>query len=190
MDVGPAEAEIPREQSVNGSPAGGALDQLGASFEEYYALVYRYLVHRLFDRELADELTAETFYQAARSIGKMNGDMAGLRNWLLRIAVNVANTHYRRASLRRVLLPWIAAEKGGLTDDAVQMMDAADNVEQVRTAIKDLAPKYQSVVVLRYYLEMSFSEIAGIEGCREDAVRARLSRAIKQIRRRLEAGEV
>ena len=43
---------------------------LDTRFSAFYAMVHRYLLHRLFDRELAEELTAATFYKAIGAAGR------------------------------------------------------------------------------------------------------------------------
>lgn len=44
---------------------GRPLELLVSDFDRFYAVVHRYLLHRVFDIELAEDLTAETFYRAA-----------------------------------------------------------------------------------------------------------------------------
>jgi len=148
--------------------------------------VYRYLLHRLFDAELAEELAAQTFCKAAVAIHRLPGDAKGVRLWLLRTATNLANSHYRRARLRRVLLGGF----GHTARTVSQHEPVSDSIDEdrparVRAAVQALRPKYQAVVVLRFFADMAFGDIASVVGCRPDAVRARLSRAIKEMRERL-----
>ena len=62
-------------------------------------------------------------------------------------------------------------------------------LQQVRVALQSLAPRHQSVIVLRYFMEMPFEQIGAVLGCRQDAVRTRLSRALKALRRRMGLGQ-
>jgi RNA polymerase sigma-70 factor (ECF subfamily) len=166
---------------------GNALAALAEEFGHLYAVVHRYLLHRFFDAELAEELTAETFYKAATHISRMNGDVHVLRVWLLRTAVNVANTHYRRRRLRRLILNHLSIHKPTVTEpESPADSTNGQRLARVRAALLALRPKYQTVVVLRYFTQMSFADIAAVVGCREAAVRARLSRAIREMRERLD----
>jgi RNA polymerase sigma-70 factor (ECF subfamily) len=162
------------------------LGLLGAEFPRLYERVYRYLLHRLFDPELAEELTAEAFYKAAASPGRVPGEADRVLFWLLRIATNLANTHHRRSRLRKLLLGRFADQTPveAQTEPSRESADRHD-VSQLRAAILALRPKYQSVVVLRFYSRMSARQIAAVVGCSEGAVRARLSRAVKELRDRL-----
>ena len=163
-----------------------ALDRLNADFEGLYALVYRYLLHRFFDPELAEELTAQTFYNAATHLSHRNGDIRQIRVWLLRTATNLANTHYRRNRLRQLFLRQSARSRPTPTEPRSAPDSASgQRLARVRGVLLALRPKYQTVVVLRYYAQMPYDDIAEVLGCRPDAVRARLSRAIREMRERL-----
>jgi RNA polymerase sigma-70 factor (ECF subfamily) len=64
-------------------------------------------------------------------------------------------------------------------------MGKAQESARIRAALLALRPKYQAVVALRYYSQLSVPEISEVLGCRQDAVRTRLSRAMKAMRDRL-----
>ena len=165
----------------------GPLGLLTAEFENCYAVVYRYLLHRLFDAELAEELSAQTFYKAASAVHRLPDDVRGIQMWLLRTATNLANSHHRRTRLRRLLLGRFGATRPTTTQpESVSKSVDGDRPARVRAAVQALRPKYQAVVVLRYFSTLSFDEIASIVGCRPDAVRARLSRAVSELRERLD----
>jgi RNA polymerase sigma factor (sigma-70 family) len=167
-------------------PHGRALTLLAADFGRYYAVVHRYLVHRLFDAELAEELTAATFYKAVTAPRRVGEDPRHVQRWLLRVATNLANTHHRRKRRHQLLLRRFPYTRPMPTE---QHADADAGREQdssrVRAALMTLRPRYQAVVVLRYYSQLSLQEIAEVLGCRQDAVRTRLSRAMKTMRQRL-----
>ena len=165
-----------------------ALSMLAAQFERLHVVVYRYLMHRFFDAELAEELTARTFYHAARFVHRLPMDDEQLRFWLLRTATNVANTHLRRTRVRQFVLRQLGWQRSIATKtESAPETEDDQRLVIIRGAVQALRPKYQAVVVLRYYVHMSFAEIAGVLHCRENAVRTRLSRAIKEMQQRLNA---
>jgi RNA polymerase sigma-70 factor (ECF subfamily) len=168
------------------SPHGSTLTLLALEFEQFHALVYRYLLHRLFDPELAEELTAQTFCKAAGAIDRIQGDARQIRLWLLRTATNLANTHHRWNRVRQLFYRRLTSVKAVTTEtDPASVPSSDQRLARIRGALLTLRPKYQTVVVLRYYSQMSFTDIAAVTGYREDTVRTRLSRAIKEMRARL-----
>jgi RNA polymerase sigma-70 factor, ECF subfamily len=176
------------EQVREAQPAKpGALALLDAEFDTYYEVVYRYLLHRSFDREQAEELAAETFYKAATVVRRLRADGRAMQMWLLRVATNLANSHFRKLRWRRLLFGrWAAATTVRITGPQGAQSIADQCRERVRTAIQALPPPDQAVIALRYYTQLTYEDIAEILGCRTDAVRARLSRALKRLRERLE----
>ncbi len=164
------------------------IELLTSHFERFYARVYGYLLHRLFDRELAEELTAETFYRAAAHHRRLYGNERQIEAWLLRTATRLADTHYRRTRLRRLLLGRFAEGRRSVVSGEPGAGDQPDGLQiRVRAILRSLPLRHQSVVVLRYYLEMSIEDMAAVLKCRPAAVRMRLSRAIKEMRCRLGA---
>lgn len=176
-DVRPAEA--PAEER----PGGDSMRLLDLQFEQFYACVHRYLLHRVFDRELAEELTAETFFKAAGAVRRMPADERALQMWLLRVATNVANTHHRKQRIRRLFMGRIASQRPPTRPDVDQDDEDATR-ERLRAMLRTLPAKYQAVIALRYYSEMSMSDIASVLECSEVAVRTRLSRAVSMLRAR------
>jgi RNA polymerase sigma-70 factor (ECF subfamily) len=183
----PAPAMIRQPEDARGATVAptpaDARQRLADHFDDLYTNVHRFLLHRLFDRELAEELTAETFFRAARHLHRLPEQPDALRAWLLRVATNAANAHQRRARLTRMFRQLVARveEPGAATEKTPQPIPA------VRAALQALPPGMQTVIVLRYYLSLSHADIAVVVGCRVPTARARLSRAVRELRNRLAA---
>ena len=186
MNMTTADRPPPTEGHAGGQRARSGAEILAERFGPLYVAVYGYLLHRLFDAELAEELTAETFYRAARAVGRFEGSGAELRVWLLQQATNLANSHCRRKRLWQLVFrrlqssrPLINTAEPGVEDDRVVRL------RHVRAALAGLPLRHQSVIVLRYFMDMPFEQIAAVLGCRQDTARVRLGRALKVLRRRL-----
>ncbi len=162
------------------------VDLLADEFDVYHSTVYKYLLFRVHDSELAEELTAETFYAAASRPEYRLRDAAKLRAWLLRIATNLTNTRYRKRRVRELFLGRRAQEHSPFATGAATDAQSMDpSITCVRAIVARLRPRYQAVVALRYFSSLSFYEIGEVLGLRPDAVRTRLCRAVKEIRGRL-----
>jgi RNA polymerase sigma factor (sigma-70 family) len=173
-----AEASVPARD--------GALGLLESYFERFYRRVYAYLLHRLFDRELAEELTAEAFYRAASHHRRLYGDERQIEAWLLRTATRLADSHHRRQRLHHLLLGrFVRTRPVAVTEDPAAGGDADASRMQLQQVLRGLPPGHQSVIVLRYYMQMSVEEMAVVLNCRPETARVRLSRAIKEMRKRL-----
>ncbi len=186
METTTADCPPPTEGHAERQGGRSGAEVLAERFGSLYVAVYGYLLHRLFDAELAEELTAETFYRAARAVGRFEGNERQLRVWLLRTATNLANSHCRRKRLWQLVFrrlqtsqPLVDATGPVLEDEQVVRL------QHVRAALAGMAPRHQSVIVLRYFMDMPFEQIAAVLSCRQDTARVRLSRALKVLRRRL-----
>jgi RNA polymerase sigma-70 factor (ECF subfamily) len=159
---------------------------LTISFAQNYQLVYRFLLHRSFNPELADELTAETFYRAARYVHRLPSGDHLIRAWLLRIAMNLATTRQRRERVRQFFLARFGHTAAGAAASVPALDGEPDaHVRRVRRGLLALPAKYQSIIILRYYLQMPYEEIAAVLGMQLPATRRRLSRALAELRDRL-----
>lgn len=175
----------PIDKAREAQPAAVVL--LNSEFDVFYSAVYRYLLHRAFDREAAEELTAETFYKAATFVRKLRADRHELRMWLLRVATNLANSHCRKQQWRQRLFGrWAKTNTRIATGEQAAQSVVEQCRERVHAAVQALPAPDQAIIALRYYTQLSYEDITEILGCRADAVRARLSRALKRLRERLQ----
>ena len=74
-----------------------SLEQL---YVEYSDRIYRYIFLQVRQKELAEDLTQETFYRAFKNIHTFN-KQASMSTWLLKIARNATYDHFRRKRIIR-----------------------------------------------------------------------------------------
>ena len=100
-------------------------DALGELYDIYYKRIFKFCVHRLFNRQVAEDVTSTVFLDVAGKIGTFKGETEKeFRGWVYAIAANHAN-NYVRKSLRRKRL---------LKDAAASMLE----IKTVRPNISDL----------------------------------------------------
>src|SRR5688572_28174353 len=138
---------------------------------------------------LAEDITAETFLKALKGLPRFKGTTKNIKNWIYRIASNCMMDHYRRSGRE------IAVEEMGISyqelaaRDLIVEADARSQLEQferyqrLHRAIRRLKPVYQVAVMLHYFEEKSYEEIAEIMKCRLATVRWRLHQARRQLAR-------
>ena len=152
-----------------------------AELQQFYVAEYPKLVGTLTlycgDADLARELAQETVVRICRDWERVR-DMASPGGWAHRVAINLANSRFRRRAAGRRALARVRAREG----DAVSVdPDGADTVA-VREALKALPERSRRAVVLRYYAGLSTDEVAAALGVRPGTARSLLSRATASLR--------
>ena len=147
-----------------------------ASIEELYRArfdVFRDVLSGVTSsRESAREIVQEAFARALRERRKFRGE-GSLEAWVWRIALNQAFKARRGLREEWELDEEAPAEPLALADD------------DVRDAIRSLAPRRRLVVFLRYFADLSYAEIAQICDVSEGTVAATLSQSHAELSRYL-----
>lgn len=163
-----------------------------AAFAQLYRLhyeqVFRYCARRLFNRASAEDVTSTVFFKVMSKISSFKGNSIDFRNWLYRIATNAVNDHLRTAKKRAEAVK-IAVQQYDHGHGFV--VDSDSEFQKMNLALKQallaLKPKYQTVITLRYFEKMKLIEIAEILGQKPATIRSQLSRALNNLRKKLEA---
>ncbi|MGW5408968.1 RNA polymerase sigma factor [Streptomyces spiralis] len=159
-------------------------------YNDHKPEVYRFLAARVRDRELAEDLTQETF---TRALAKMDSFRvtrgAGFLGWLYTIARNIHLDHVKKAGVRlEISFPEIY-DTGALEDSAetyaLRDLETAALAEQVAAAIGRLTPAQRDCVRARYLEERSIPETAAILGKGVPATKTTTWRAMQHLKRSL-----
>jgi RNA polymerase sigma-70 factor (ECF subfamily) len=145
----------------------------------------RALARRLLDdADDADDVAQEAWITATR---RSPEDARALRGWLARIVRNLAFMR-RRSSQRRAQREQ-ASQRGDVAhaDGAEGLLDQARVQQLLATLVVGLQEPYRSTVLLHFYEGLSAAEIARRQGVPAGTVRWRLSQALAQLRRGLDA---
>ena len=139
---------------------------------EYQAPLSRYLYNIVRDKELARDLTQDTFVEAYRGITKTRGELR-FKSWLYRIATNNAIQVLRR----RKIISWttLTEEEHGCKDTG-NIENGLAQRELVRDTLDRLPEKYRTILLLHDYQGFKCPEISGILDISPDAAKKRLAR--------------
>ena len=156
---------------------------LGRLYELYYERIFRFCVYRLFSKDAAEDVTSTVFLAVAKKIRNFPGRTEeDFRNWLYAIAANNANAYIRKTSRRNQLLQYAAASMtDNCTDHSVEL-----DWPRLYAAILKLKPKYQTIIVLRFFEKLDFEQIGKIINARPATVRVALHRVLKKLRTHLQ----
>lgn len=177
----------------------GDRQAFGQIYQHHVDRVYSFVVFRVRDAALAEDLTHEVFIQALRALDTFDW-RGSLAPWLLRIARNTVIDHWRRVA-RRPERPLTAVEGAFEEDDddsrierlvaeeaSEAVADAERALDRVRivTAAAHLTELQQQVLALRFSAGLSIRETAEAMGRSEGAIKNLQHHALKSLRRHLD----
>jgi RNA polymerase sigma-70 factor (ECF subfamily) len=157
--------------------------------ERHQKRVYNYILHLVKDVDVADDIFQETYVKIIMTIkqGKYYAD-GKFASWQLRIAHNVVIDYFRQekseATVSTDEADYDLLNRRELSDCTIEDMLVADNIrDDVRHLIKALPREQRQVLVMRYYANMSFKEIAERTGVSINTALGRMRYAIINLRR-------
>jgi RNA polymerase sigma-70 factor (ECF subfamily) len=176
-------------ESVIERAQGHDADALEEIYHRYVRRVFGLCRYMLDSREGAEDATSEVFLKLQRSIENYDGSIPFPR-WLLRVAGNQCIDALRRR--QRGLKVFVETEDGSALIEAASLepsplgaVISTQERAQVRDTITRLPENYRVPLVLRYYGELSYDEIAHSLGVEKNYVAALIFRAKQELRRRL-----
>ena len=159
-------------------------EALGRLYEMHYERILGFCVYRLFNKEVAEDVTSGVFLEVARSVGTFRGQtVKDFQSWLYAIAANQANAYIRKTTRRKKLLEEAA---GSMTAFAVGDTNHSPDWPQLYTAILKLQQQNQTIVTLRFFENLRYEQIAQILDIKEATLRVRLHRIINELRNHLQ----
>ena len=153
--------------------------------------VFAALVRLTGDRSMAEDLLQETFARAHEKARTLRTEH--VRAWVLQIATHLAMDGFRRQQRLRVVSLSAACCDGDhcpdlsalLADPRVGQPSSAMELEEkrrrVRRAIDALPPKQRTTLMLSYYQQLSYAEVAETLGCSAGTVKTQMFRALKSL---------
>lgn len=168
---------------------GAALDAdaLDGLYRDHSRQLLIFFARRTMDGETATDLVAETFAAAFRDRRQFRGrTREEATGWLFGIARHQLASFYRRGRVEREALERLSVERRDLTAEEIERIEELAGIavlrERVREHLLELEPADQEILRLRIVDELDYDEVAGRLGVKEDAARARVSRALKRLR--------
>jgi len=154
----------------------------------YQRLVFR-VIHGIAPGAEVEDIAQEVFLRAYRSLGQVRHD-SRLGPWLIRIAVNLCYDHLRRLRRRQERSFSELTEREGMVlerlmndETALAQIDRLALRELAERLVGQLPPQDRAVLLLKEREGMETREIARTLGCSETAVRLRLFRARRALRK-------
>ncbi|MBI2074904.1 MAG: sigma-70 family RNA polymerase sigma factor [Candidatus Levybacteria bacterium] len=159
----------------------GDKDAFGHIYKHFLKKIYRYIYFSVHSKEVAEDLTQTTFLKAWRSLATFSPSGGTLQAYLFAIARNAIIDYYRRKKevLGKELGEHISESTWANPEELFAKDETASSVWQ---AIKRLEEIEKNVIIMRYFEELDYAEIARIISKQEGAVRVMIYRILKKLK--------
>lgn len=173
-------------QTIVRARAGDA-EAWGDLYREYAPAIYRFCRRALPTKEDAEDATMDIFMKVRDKLNQYDASRP-FTAWLYKVAANYCWDLLRRRKVRQ------DKETEDLDElplehpdpDQLEQLIEKRTSEEVRSALQTLSPRARMALVLRYYSDMSYDEIADSLGVRRAFVGVVLLRARHEMRHALE----
>jgi RNA polymerase sigma-70 factor (ECF subfamily) len=160
---------------------GGDKEAFGQLYDHYHVSVFRFLYYRVGQTTLAEDLTAETFFRALRSMGSFRWQGKDFGAWLMTIARNLAADHFKAGRTRLEQT----------TEDLQTLDSSADGPEGevlsritnevLLEALAELPGEQRDCLVMRFLEGFSIAETAEALGRSSGAVKQLQLRGVRNL---------
>jgi RNA polymerase sigma-70 factor (ECF subfamily) len=157
-----------------------------------YALIFRMVR----DRELAEDLTQETFVKVLNALDRYRSEFK-FSSWIFKIANNAAIDQLRRRELDTLSLEGgpdavtperieaTSLQVGDATESPLEELEARELGSAIEQAIARLRPEYQACIIMRHVEGRPYDEIADILELPLGTVKTYIHRARAELREHL-----
>ena len=189
------------DEALMAAYSNGDLEAFEVLFARHRRALFTFLLHRVGDREAAEDLLQEIFLRVIRARGTFDSKGA-FRPWLYTIARNAITDGHRRKSVREVvtsegaLAVDGAASGAGVLDqraatpqvgmDPLTTLAARDLRARIEAALAHLPEAQREVFLLRERARLDYERISEVTGAGLATVKSRMRYALAALRRHLE----
>jgi len=155
-------------------------------YEKYVKAVFRYCYKRLGNnRELAEDITSETFVKAIEKFDTYTYRNKSFVAWLYTISHNLIVDYYRDKKERNISLDELPQFSKKEEETILSKLSEEEVKEEVVEKAKNLSDSLQNIFTLRLTEDLTFAQIAKMVGGTEGSVKMKYYRGIKSIRRKI-----
>ncbi len=179
MSDNPAQSEFNQLNDLNAQT-------VGAVYDEYFHEIYRYVLYRINDPDLAADIASDVFIRLLEAVHAKRGPTTNLKGWLIATASHIVTDHLRKKY--RHPEDEIPASLPDPEPDITAQLDFREQNRNVKEALLKLTAEQQHVLSLRFGQGYSLEETAYLMNKNVNAVKALQFRALAALQR--EIGEV
>ncbi len=159
----------------------GEAEAFGELYDRYADMVFRYLYHRVPDRQTAEDFTSETFVRALRRIDSLSFQGRDVGAWLVTIARNIVRDHVKSSRFRLEVATADMRDADRATDGPEDAVLQGLTNEQLLACVAQLGAEQRECIALRFLQGLSVAETAAAMGKKDGAIKALQHRAVKRL---------
>lgn len=155
-------------------------------YEFYFPKIYSFVSKRTGDRESAEDIVSLTFTQAFVHLEKYQHKDSTFGAWLYKIASNKLIDYYRREGGKKI----VPIDDNDTIESEICSAQSVKNdidldiqARNVRETLKKLPAKYQKIITLKFYSDLSNEEISQVMEISLNNVYVLLFRALKKFKK-------
>ena len=176
------EADIKKLAATN---ARAAMEAVIQKYREQLYFHARYIVK---DHQEAYDVVQEVFIKAMRE-GRIFDDEFKIKAWLFRVTSNLCFNQVRNRKRRGAILDSMVKPES-FSANQIDTVFAGEQREELGAALDLLSDDHKEILVLRYYDDLSYAEIAEVLQVKLGTVMSRLSRARMRLMAVMEESEL
>ena len=154
-------------------------------YSTYFNDVFRYIRRLSNNEHIAEEITADTFFKALRSIDSFRGE-CDIRVWLCTIARNCYFSYLKKQGRLENMEDVDALNVPGTAESIEEQLVRREAAMRIQRVLHEIPEPYKEVFMWRVYAELSFKQIGQIFNKSENWACVTYHRAKSKIRERLE----
>lgn len=155
-------------------------------YEHYYDYIYNYFYYHTFQREVTEDLTSITFMKVLEKGNLYDEEKAKVITWLLTIAKNVWVDYLRKNRKGVISIDDLNEQAVSGDNEIYSQVEVQVDIQKM---LGNLSERERMIILLHYYMDLSYGEIAMQLDISEKCASVTASRTLKKIKNKLEKAE-
>lgn len=163
----------------------GSQEAMAKLYDAFVEKVYTYVYYRVGNHSEAEDLTEDIFVKMAEKIKNFKGKGHAFISWLFIIAKNSVTSYYRKKVRRETFTLSEISESIITSESAEDEFLKDEGNKQLYEGILQLTEEQQQIILLRFFSNLSTSDVSKIVGKSQGAVKALQHRALISLFKKL-----
>lgn len=168
------------------NPNFSAKEEFLRAYDKYADGILRHAYFRIGNRELAEDLTQDTFFKVWNRISKNNENIKNFKTFLYKVADNLIIDYYRKKPRIPVSIEKINPESAACNPNQVREAEKIINKSAIEKSLMELDEKYREIIIYRYINDLTIKEICEITGKSANSVSVIIFRGLKLLKEKIQ----